>query len=346
MCSSDLAAAQRGDTQTARTQFANLRKLLPKVPFGTFVQLPVLVHSSQPGAKATLNGVDIGVTPCVARIVPAAHNEILLTLPRFVPARIEWAKDTATDVSVRLTLQHDGEAEIGATVDQPVAMGADGAAYGVDRNGSIFALDLASRATRWRHETGDTAGYLSPPIAHDRALLTASLDGAARSLDRTTGKVQWQTDGLATESAPALADGQLGIATADGQLVLLDAATGAIRQRTKLSARPAGDLLVTDSAWIVPLQNGTVEARQRSNLGVLWQAKATEMGQALALAGGQLAALREDGRVSVHNLATGALIWHRDLAGSAVGHLACDARSVLVTLDDRLVLLEIGRAHV
>jgi outer membrane protein assembly factor BamB len=51
--------------------------------------------------------------------------------------------------------------------------------------------------------------------------------------------------------------------------------------------------------------------------------------------------LREDGHVSVHDAATGTLIWQRDLAGSAVGHLACDRQSVLVTLDDRLVLLDL-----
>src|SRR5262249_43496610 len=145
--------------------------------------------------------------------VPASHNELELELPRFRTERLTLPTEPAGTVDVLLTLQPDWRDEAAATIDQPPTVDDRGAAYLVDRKGAIFALDLAQQRQLWRLETGDPAGYLSPPLLHGNLVLVASLDGSVRAIDRASGVVRWQRGGLPVEFAPVLCENRLALAT-------------------------------------------------------------------------------------------------------------------------------------
>jgi outer membrane protein assembly factor BamB len=162
--------------------------------------------------------------------------------------------------------------------------------------------------------------------------VVASLDGPVRAFDRASGAQRWQRNGLPTEYSPARMGDQVAVATTGGALVLLDG--GNEFMRTSLPSPPAGDVLASGSRFAVPLQSGSVEVRDARTLELVWR---DALGQNLVVGAGMLAALLDNGRVSVRDLATGSELWHKDLTGSAVGRLSTDGSSLLVTLDDHVV---------
>lgn len=334
-------ATKANDFPTAQQQLTKLQQLAPKVPFDAFVRMPVTLMTSMPGAAVTWNGNPIGTTPCDTSFIRGANNEITAVLPRFVPARINLPQPARSPVLALLTLQHDGEAELSDAVDQPFAIGNDGIACGIDRSGKVFAIDLATRQLRWRMVTGDTAGFLSTPLLREREVIVASLDGTLRALDRSTGKLLWQHADLATEHAPTLINDRIALATTRGALVLVDAVTGIESQRSTLSSAACGDLLTIGSRLFIPLQNGDVEAHDGRSLEMLWRAGRGTMGQSLSVSAGFLVSQSDDGKVCVRDAVTGTIAWQKDLAGSPIGRLASDAHSLLITLDERLVLLDV-----
>jgi outer membrane protein assembly factor BamB len=326
-------AAADGDATAARQQLGALQRLAPTVPFVTFVRLPITVRTSLPGAEVQWNGAAAGHTPCATTFVPKGRNDLVVKLAGFRVERPTLPPEPPAALDVLLTLQAEGQGDLPATVDQPLAA-ANGAVFGVDRAGAVFAIDLANRRELWRQSTGDTAGYLSPPLLAGQEIVVASLDGPVRAFDRASGAPRWRRDGLPTEYAPARAGDLVAVATTGGALVLLDGGNEFVR--TSLPSPPAGDVLASGSRLVVPLQSGSVEVRDARTLEPVWR---DALGQNLVAGTGMLAALQDNGRVTVRELATGNELWHKDLTGSAVGRLCTDGSSLLVTLDDRVVEL-------
>ena len=335
------AATRAGDAAAARQHFEQLKHTAPKVPFGTMVKLPALVSTSLPGATVRWNGQAVGRTPCRTTYVPGAANTVEIELERFLPVRLTIPATSDGAIDVLLTLAADWRNELSATVDQPATFDQQGTAYAIDRGGAIFALDVAAHRQIWRRETGDTAGYLSPPLLQDGSVLVASLDGPVRALDTASGRMRWQHPDLPVEYAPAIAGGRLAVATSTGNLVLLEPSTGVELTRSRLAAPPAADVLASGGRLVLTLQNGTTSIHNVQDLSVLWRAEPGVLSQNLVVTAAGIATVDDNGRARLVDLATGKVRWEQQLAGTAVGRLAADGETVLVTLDDQLVALDL-----
>ena len=132
---------------------------------------------------------------------------------------------------------------VGGQVSRGIAA-ADGIAYvGVggatptDR-GTLQAWDIANGAKRWSAslQPGNTS---TPAVADGRVFVTGGLDAqsdprhALYAFDATTGQrawpAPWSSETGQSLYIDAVADGLVLVGSSDGQLVALDAATGAIR---------------------------------------------------------------------------------------------------------------------
>ena len=91
----------------------------------------------------------------------------------------------------------------------------------VGADDSLIAVDLASRAVRWRFRTEGPVSS-SPRLAGD-LVLVGSEDGAVYALQATTGELQWrvQTGGKVT-SSPAVASGIVFVGSHDGLLYAIE----------------------------------------------------------------------------------------------------------------------------
>jgi outer membrane protein assembly factor BamB len=109
---------------------------------------------------------------------------------------------------------------------------AGGVAYFASMEGSVFALDLASGAEKWRVEL-PLDGTLKPgckgnPLLVGDALVVASDLGLVRCLDRATGKTRWEkTLDSQINSAPSLVKDRVLVGSDDGSISCFDAKTGA-----------------------------------------------------------------------------------------------------------------------
>lgn len=63
------------------------------------------ISSTPPGASVTVNGLSVGVTPCVAERLPSGENKVLLTLTDYVPYQDTVKLRAGDSQSVGVTLQ-------------------------------------------------------------------------------------------------------------------------------------------------------------------------------------------------------------------------------------------------
>lgn len=108
------------------------------------------------------------------------------------------------------------------------------------------ALDLASGRLEWTFATGaqngDCEAVKAPAVAGDRLFL-ASVDGTLYALSAATGGVLWQrTLPAAPTTSLAFHDGALYVGAGDEVLRRLDPATGATLAELSLPATPEGKL--------------------------------------------------------------------------------------------------------
>lgn len=99
---------------------------------------------------------------------------------------------------------------------------ADGVAYAAGFSEPLVALDLGSRAVRWRLEVGSA----SAPVIDGATLYVGGSDGTLYAVDRFSGVIDWQwesgTPGALTE--PVLVEAGLLVGSSDGSLYLVDRA--------------------------------------------------------------------------------------------------------------------------
>jgi outer membrane protein assembly factor BamB len=115
-----------------------------------------------------------------------------------------------------------------------------GLVYAAARDGSVFAIDAATGAARWRittgvelalpwgHESGDH--FISSPVYVAGTLVFGAGDGVIYAVDATSGQARWRarTEGR-VRSSPAVAGGRVYAGSYDGRVYCFDLATGARR---------------------------------------------------------------------------------------------------------------------
>lgn len=134
------------------------------------------------------------------------------------------------------------------TTSQLASM-SDAARPAVD-NGIVFAVGHGGRMVATAAKTGERLWSLNvpstqPPFVAGESVFVVDTSGQLMALSRKEGKVQWTTKlpGSNAWAGPVLANGILWLASKDGQLAGVDAATG----------RVTGQLAVGGAVYIAPV---------------------------------------------------------------------------------------------
>jgi outer membrane protein assembly factor BamB len=144
----------------------------------------------------------------------------------------------------------------------------------------FYAVDAATGQQKWRFKSGEDplihnqVGFQSSPVVANGVVYTGCRDAHLYAIDAASGKEKWRfpTDGSWVVSSPAVSGGRVFFATSDSSLYLvLDAETGkpVLQQQSKAyvfsSPSIAGDVV------LLGVLNGTLEARDRTSGGLLWE---------------------------------------------------------------------------
>lgn len=192
--------------------------------------------------------------------------------------------------------------EHGPAYSDTITYNADPAAWPAFRHdsahtgitGDTLTLPLA---VNWETQL---AGALTPPVAADGCVFTASDNHSVYALDAGTGQLLWQyTTGGAVYRAPAYWQGRLYVGSMDGYCYCLKAATGELIWRFRGAPNARYFNLYTRPISVWPLSGGVVVDNGKVNF---------------------YAGLTTGDRVFIYSLnaATGAIDWGNDLAGRAV----------------------------
>lgn len=141
--------------------------------------------------------------------------------------------------------------------------------YVGDNEGGIHALDAATGATIWSHDTGYAAGG-SPSTSPDGLIMPAGGgDGGLMAIRDMGDRAQrvWTKGGLVNRGLPTQAAGGVAYATVSAtlgnDLVVVDTATGAVLDRERmpgLTIFSVGTTVAPDGTVLVPTITGDVFA--------------------------------------------------------------------------------------
>lgn len=253
-------------------------------------------------------------------------------VPRPAPERQElaWPAYLGTpqhDASAAESLNADPRpvwsTDVGHAIRGAPALGEAVVAVGVSDR-VVVLLDREDGAVFWRQRVGGTV-HGGPLLDHERLFLATEATPESRvyALRLRDGRPLWSTAAPGVQ-APLAFDGQaLYAAAEDGQVLRLDAATGRVAWRRRVSGAvraapvptPAGLLVVTtsDSAFLLDAAQGTIRRRGGTPgavtaAPVLWQ--------------GRVFAASATGSVFELDLETLAVRWRHPAGDAVLGALA------------------------
>lgn len=122
-----------------------------------------------------------------------------------------------------------------------------------------YALKLATGELAWKFSTGatnDKCHFIRSPVADEKHLYLAGLDGFIYSLDAMSGRVVWkQKLPEAVTTALALKDEALILGARDNRLYRLNATTGKIVVELPVQTTPNGRITLTADSLLLLLDN-------------------------------------------------------------------------------------------
>lgn len=250
------------------------------------------------------------------------------------------------------------------------------------------ALDkeLGVQAT-WTANVGTAERFVFMPAIHEGTIFAAGRSGTVTRFVSANGRVLWSVQSLERLSAGVATDGRIAVvANEEGEIMALDAETGAERWRARVSSEvlappaigaglvvvrtidnrlfafgaddgkrrwayqrasssliiraPAGVVIEGDTAY-AGFAGGKLAALALSNGGLRWEATvslpkgATELERVSdvvgdpAVQGREVCAASYQGRVACFELASGRLVWARDV--SSLTGVLLDARYAFVS---------------
>lgn len=239
------------------------------------------------------------------------------------------------------------EAEVGKARDatfSPAVVGKS--VFAADADGHLARFDEGKQI--WRIDTGFA---LSGGVGADqKAVIIGGAKGEVYAYSAVDGRGLWQTR-VSSEvlAAPVAAGGIVYVRSGDSRVTAFDAASGRqkwIYQRPTpaLTLRSTAGVVVSDGFVFAGFPGGKLVAINAGSGIVAWEGTValpkgtTELDRiadvtSLPVVGArQVCAVAYQGRVACFEIATGNLMWARDISSSA--GLAIDARYVFVA-DDR-----------
>lgn len=335
-------ATANADFPAAQRQYRALVAAYPEVPFARLVRLPLRIDSYPAGATVTCNGTEVGTAPMALSYVPAVDNKVAVVLPGFRAAQTSVTGDTTGHWVGHLVLEPSRTLAFEHPVEQAPTMDDAGNLFFTDRGGAVTCLAANDGKVRWRFVTGDLSGYLSAPMLRGDELIVTSLDGELRALDRKSGVVGWSLPDLPVEVAPVLIDKYLVVATTDARLHCIDL-DDHVRTHVDLPEAPHGEVLAEGRTLISVGTRGVVSAFTLPGLAPAWRHDLQNMPATWStIADNRLLVTDDRGRVRCLELATGNVVWSRDLDAEVLGlPVVVDHQAMLVT-PDRILRLDLA----
>lgn len=331
-------ATEAGDHTGALQQLRALRRAFPEIDFDPLVKLPLTVASRPHVAKVYVNGAAVGTAPCHIQRAPAEEVVVQVVADGFDPAERSFRGDGAGEWSATLTLTADHGFAHSSAFGAPPCRLPGGDLVFVDRAGSVFRTtgDLERRV--WSFDSGDLSGFLSRPVPAGPLLVVTSIDGTLRALDRDTGEVAWEVDGLPSELPPVVCGDLVAVATSHAELHLVSL-TDQTRTHTTLGPGGVADLRSTGELLLVTSASGEVTAWDPS-LEPSWRVQLADVaGARTQLFGGVLVIADDQGHLRGVDVARGEVVWRYDTELTPTGQPSFASGCVLIATDRELLVV-------
>jgi len=223
-----------------------------------------------------------------------------------------------------------------------------GNGYVADLHGHVAAFAVDTGKVLWQQDTGLL--FASAPSISDKLLLLGTSHGEVVALDISTGEIRWQS-AVSSEvlAPPQAARGIVVVRCVDGNLYGLSLANGAqlwvADQRTPaLTLRGTSTPIIAGDIVLSGYDTGRLVAYTLQTGKVLWQTTVaasqgrTDLERMIDIDGDPIVVddivyvIAYQGRLAAVQVATGQIIWTRDL-DSYVG-MSIDAYRIYVTATD------------
>lgn len=238
-----------------------------------------------------------------------------------------------------------------------------GRLYAVGSDGAITALDAASGARVWVHQSdveSDTRSVVfGGGVSYaDGKVYATNGAGEVMALDASTGSRLWKVKPAGPlRGAPTVDFGSVYVMTQDNQLIALATTSGELQWQESASTAASGVFGVAAPAAgqgtvIAGFSSGELVAYRYENGRTLWSDAlartniSTSVGALIdidadpIIDSGRVYALGQGGRMAAYELVTGQRIWELNLAGISTPALSGDW---IFTLTDDARLLAIAR---
>lgn len=176
----------------------------------------------------------------------------------------------------------------------------------------------------WSVKTGSgTDGdYLKiSPAIGETTIFTVDAKGTVTAINRSNGRIQWQTrTGLPITAGPGIGDGLVVVTSRKGEIIALDQAGGQIRWKTSIPGEVIANPVIGQDKVIIKAIDGRVRALSAKDGRELWavhQAEPTLIlrGSSTPLIRGHEVAIGfANGNLSKYALGDGRLYWQQPIA--------------------------------
>jgi len=219
---------------------------------------------------------------------------------------------------------HAFDAATGATVwTAPVAGDAfcspavaEGRVFVGTSDGGLHALDAATGATLWQKGQSGTTAAGTPQAAVARGVVYIAGGSAVKAFRASSGRQLWTA--RFRGYFPAVGDGRVYVSTLDGNLVALDAVTGAIRWNVRVGGGlPSGAALAYGRVYVHSLDR-TLHALDAETGRTIWSAPigdprasiyGNDWGAAPVVANGVAYVVPDEETIEALDAATGERLW-------------------------------------
>lgn len=216
----------------------------------------------------------------------------------------------------------------------------DGVAYIPGGDGTLYALDEATGALKWKYAAGEAVSTV--PVVSGGKVVVASAADTVYVVDATSGKWEWQyrrdtPEGFTIHGTarPAVKDGVIYAGFSDGHLVALDLASGDVKWDRALSS--ATQFADVDTEPIFDDHGSLLAASYSDGLFALdpqtgdvrWRAKQSDGISSLLLRGGAVFASGAHG-LTAYTTQSGLPIWTLDLGARSGQQAVFVGRMLLV----------------
>lgn len=322
-----------GNVAAARTAAEKLQSGYARAPQAP---VAVRVETSPPGAVIEAGGVKAGVSPCVVEVAPGAPLAITASLDGHTTTSTITAAPLPESVvlllprSPRWTVRASGAVRIPATA-------APAGVYVVPADGTLLALSLADGHTLWRARPATHPWITPPVAARGAVLagdqngVVWALDAAEGTVLWRESAGKGLRGGIA-----ASGDGSVVFAgPEEGGIAALDTATGSSLGRAELPGTLAlGPFALGDTGWVAVLADGSVAGGTAGKVG--WTAVLSAPCAAASVSPAGLLCASTDGAVALVG-PDGAIRWTVKGAGGVSGGVAATALRGVALLSKRRI---------